>query len=139
MNRRTISYLVGTTACVSLGSLAGVAGQPVGDQWVVTPAMSMQGVSIPMPPQQVCSPQQWTQPPAGSGPDPTCVNSNFAMAGNRATWTVTCQNPPSTGMGEITRMGSDSWTGAINFMSAQGAMTINLSASRTGTCNNPTP
>lgn len=134
MNRRTIAYLVGTTACVLLGSLAGVAAQAAGDQWVVTPAMSMQGVSIPMPPQTVCSPQQWTQPPAGSGPDPTCVNSNFAVAGPKATWTITCQNPPSTGTGEITRMGANAWSGAIRFNSAQGEMTINLSATRTGAC-----
>jgi hypothetical protein len=63
------------------------------------------------------------------------VNSNFTMsANNTATWTVTCQNPPSTGTGTITRMGANAWTGAINFMSAQGAMTINLSATRTGGC-----
>ena len=135
MNRRTISHLVGTAACLSLGSFASVAGQAAGDQWVVTPTMSMQGVSIPMAPQTVCSPQQWTQPPAGSGPDATCVNSNFTMsANNTATWTITCQNPPSTGTGTITRMGANAWTGAINFMSAQGAMTINLSATRSGAC-----
>lgn len=135
MNRRTIAYLVGTAACLSLGSFASVAGQATGDQWIVTPSMSMQGVSIPMAPQTVCSPQQWTQPPAGSGPDVTCVNSNFAMsANNTATWTVTCQNPPSTGTGTITRMGANAWTGAINFMSAQGAMTINLNATRSGAC-----
>ena len=135
MNRQTIAYLVATAACVSLGSLASMAGQATGDQWTVTPSMSMPGMgAIPMPPQQVCSPTNWTQPPAGSGPDPTCVNSNFAMSGNTATWTITCQNPPSTGTGQITRMGPGAWTGAINFMSAQGAMTINLSATRSGSC-----
>ena len=134
MNRRTISYLVAMGACLSLGSLAGFAAQATGDQWQVTPVMSMQGLNVPMPPQQVCSPTNWTQPPAGSGPDPTCVNSNFAMAGQTATWTITCRNPPSTGTGQITRMGADAWAGSINFMSAQGAMTINLSATKTGTC-----
>jgi hypothetical protein len=134
MDRRTISYLVGMTACLSLGSLAGFAAQATGDQWTVTPVMAMQGITIPMPPQQVCSPPQWTQPPAGSGPDPTCVNSNFAMAGPKATWTITCQNPPSTGKGEITRMGAGAWSGSITFNSAQGEMTINLSATRSGTC-----
>lgn len=133
MNRSLISCLW-AAACVSLGSLAGFA-QATGDNWVVTPRMSMGGIEIPMPPQQVCSPQQWTQPPAGSGPDPTCVNSNFAMsANNTATWTITCQNPPSTGTGTITRMGANAWTGAIQFMSAQGAMTINLSGTRIGDC-----
>jgi hypothetical protein len=134
MNRRTISYLVAMGACLSLGSLAGFAAQPAGDQWQVRPQMAMQGITIPMPPQQVCSPRDWTQPPAGSGPDPTCINSNFAMMGNRATWTITCQNPPSTGMGEITRMGANAWDGVMKFSSAQGEMTINLSATRTGAC-----
>ena len=96
--------------------------------------MAMQGVTFPMPPQQVCSPRDWTQPPAGAGPDPSCVNSNFAMAGQKATWTITCQMPPSTGRGEITRMGANAWSGSINFSSAQGNMTINLSATRTGDC-----
>jgi hypothetical protein len=32
-------------------------------------------------------------------------------------------------------MGANAWSGAIQFMSAQGAMTINLSATRTGDCN----
>ena len=138
MNRRTISYLAMTCVSLSLGSVAGVAGQAAGDLWQVTPQMVMGPMKMPLPPQQVCSAKQWTQPPAGSGPDQTCVNSNFMMSGtNTATWTVTCQNPPSTGTGTITRMGADSWTGAIQFMSAQGAMTINLSATRTGDCNNP--
>jgi len=133
MNRTFISC-VWAAACVSLGSLVGYAAQATGDQWQISPVMSMQGVTIPMPPQQVCSPQQWTQPPAGSGPDPTCANSNFAIAGAKATWTVTCRNPPSTGRGEITRMGANAWNGSIVFNSAQGAMTINLSATRSGTC-----
>ncbi len=136
MNRRTIAYLVGTAACLSLGSFASVAGQAAGDLWQVTPQMAMGTMTMPLPPQQVCSPRVWTQPPAGSGPDQTCVTSNFALSGNNtATWNITCQNPPSTGTGTITRMGANAWAGAIQFMSAQGAMTINLSATRAGDCN----
>jgi hypothetical protein len=133
MNRALIACIM-AAACVSLGSLASIAGQATGDQWQVTPQMSMGPMTIPMPPQQVCSPTNWTQPPAGNGPDPTCVNSNFAVAGPKATWTITCQNPPSTGTGEITRMGANAWSGFIKFNSAQGEMTINLSATRTGAC-----
>ena len=39
--------------------------------------------------------------------------------------------------GPITRMGADAWQGAITYNSAQGQMTINLSATRVGDCNNP--
>jgi hypothetical protein len=137
MNRRTISLLVATGACLSLGSLAGLAAQATGDLWQITPQMAMQGITLPMPPQQICSAKQWTRPPAGSGPDPTCMASDFMMSGNKATWKIACQSPPSTGVGEITRMGADSWTGSIKFTSAQGEMTINLAASRSGECNSP--
>lgn len=138
MNRRPISYVLMTAAALSLGSLSGFAGQAAGDLWQVTPQMQMGTMTMPLPPQQVCSARQWTSPPAGKGPDATCVNSNFAMPSpNTATWTIACQNPPSTGTGEITRMGADAWKGAINYNSAQGQMTINLSATRVGDCNNP--
>ena len=136
MTRRPISFVLMTVASLSLGSLSGFAAQAAGDLWQVTPQMQMPGMTMPLPPQQVCSAKQWTQPPAGKGPDATCVNSNFSMSGtNTATWTVTCQSPPSTGTGQITRMGANAWTGTINYNSAQGAMTINLSATRLGDCN----
>jgi len=138
MNRRWTSYCV-MAAAVFLGPAGVMAGQAVGDLWQVTPQMMMGPMTMPLPPQQVCSARQWTSPPAGSGPDPTCVNSGFAMtAPNTATWRITCQSPPSTGVGEITRMGTDAWKGTIKYTSAQGEMTINLSATRSGECNNPT-
>jgi len=140
MNRRSISYLVVTAACLSLGSLSVVAGQAdhPGDLWQVTPQMSMAGMVMPLPPQSVCSPKQWTRPPAGSGPDPSCVNSDFMMSDtNTATWRVTCQAPPSTGVGQITRMGAEAWSGSIVFTSAQGQITINLTGRRVDGCDNP--
>lgn len=136
MNRRPFFYVLMTAASLSLGSLTGLAAQATGDLWQVTPQMQMPGMTVPLPPQQVCSPKQWTAPPAGKGPDATCVNSDFAMSGTTtATWKVTCQSPPSTGTGEITRMGAEAWKGAIKYNSAQGEMTINLSATRLGDCN----
>jgi hypothetical protein len=122
-------------AAFFLGPVGVMAGQATGDLWQVTPQMVMGPMTVPLPPQSVCSPQQWTAPPTGTGPDPTCVNSDFAMSGtSTSTWKITCQSPPSTGTGEITRMGADAWNGAIKFKSAQGEMTINLSATRTGGC-----
>ena len=134
MNRRVISYCM-TAGAFFLGPAGVMAGQATGDLWQVTPQMAMGTMTMPLPPQQVCSATQWTQPPTGRGPDATCVNSNFAMsATGTATWRVTCQSPPSTGTGEITRMGADAWTGTIKYNSAQGEMTINLSATRSGGC-----
>ncbi len=136
MNRRSVSYCL-MAAALLLGPAGVMAGQAAGDLWQVTPQMTMGAMKMPLPPQQVCSAKNWTSPPAGSGPDQTCVASNFAMSGNTATWNIACQSPPSTGTGQITRMGADAWAGSITFNSAQGQMTINLSATRTGDCNNP--
>jgi hypothetical protein len=134
MNRRVISYCM-MAGAVFLGPVAVMAAQATGDLWQVTPQMVMGTMTMPLPPQQVCSAKQWTAPPTGRGPDATCVNSDFAMAGiNTATWKITCQSPPSTGTGEITRMGAGAWTGAIKYNSAQGEMTINLNATRLGDC-----
>jgi uncharacterized protein DUF3617 len=135
MKRLTILYLGGTSACLLFGSLAGAVAQATGDLWQVTPQMTMQGLALPLSPQQVCSAKQWTRAPA-AGPDPTCVNNGFAMSGNTASWMVTCKSPPSTGVGQITRSG-DSYTGSIKFTTADGEMTINLTGNRIGDCNNP--
>jgi hypothetical protein len=42
-----------------------------------------------------------------------------------------------TGKGEITRQGSDAYTGSIKYASEQGNMTINLTGRKIGGCNNP--
>jgi hypothetical protein len=42
-----------------------------------------------------------------------------------------------TGTGEIVYSGTDSYTGTIHFVSAEGNMTINLSARKVGTCDHP--
>jgi len=126
-------------ACALLGSLSIAAEQGAGDLWQVTSQMSMVGLPIQMPAQtsQVCSARNWTSAPSGSGPDTTCRNTEFSMSGNTANWKITCQNPPSTGIGQITRNGEDAYTGSIRFTSAQGQMTINLNGRKVGTCNNP--
>src|SRR5262245_19867302 len=114
MNTRLMVSTVAVAACLALGSFSVIAGQAprAGELWQVTPTMAMAGMNMPLPPQQVCSPRVWTRPPSGSGPDQTCVNSGFAMAGTTANWRITSQSPPSTGVGQITRNG-DSYTGSI--------------------------
>jgi Protein of unknown function (DUF3617) len=135
MNKPPIFFLAVTAATLSLGSSTWVAAQATGDLWQVATQMSMPGMTMPMAPQQVCSAKQWTRPPAGSGPDATCVNSDFRMSGNTASWKITCQSPPSTGVGEITRLSATAWKGNIKFTMAQGEMTILLNATRSGDCN----
>lgn len=55
--------------------------------------------------------------------------------GSKVTWNVTC--PDMTGVGEITRDGTDAYTGTIKFASAQGGMTVNLTGKKVGECDNP--
>ena len=137
MNKLSIATIAIAGACVFFGSMTVATGQNAGDLWQVTTQMSMVGLPIQMPTQtqQVCSERNWTRPPAGSGPDTSCRNTDFALSGNTATWKVTCQSPPSTGVGQITRNGADAYSGSIKFASAQGDMTINLTGRKVGTCN----
>jgi Protein of unknown function (DUF3617) len=112
-----------------------VAQEP-GDLWQVTSQMSMTGMSMPAQTIQVCAAKEWTRPPGGDRPE--CENSNFASNGNTFTWDVTCTGAyPMTGHGEITRQGDDAYTGAINFMSSEMSMTIQLEGHRISDCPNP--
>jgi hypothetical protein len=43
----------------------------------------------------------------------------------------------TSGEGEITRAGDDAYTGSIKFTSDRGNMTIALTGSRLGDCDNP--
>src|SRR5262249_28462571 len=117
MSRPLIPHL----ALISSGALFGLVSVTVaqgnGDLLQVTSQMSMVGLPIQMPAQtqQVCSARNWTTAPAGSGPDQTCRNTDFSMSGNNASWKITCQSPPATGIGQITRNGDDAYAGSIKF------------------------
>lgn len=111
-----------------------------GDLWEVTSQMTMEGIDLPIPPQklQVCSPRQWTRPPAPADERQRCTNSEFKTDGPKATWKVTCAGPPAmTGEGEIMRSGADDYSGTIKFSSEGGNMTIKLTGHRSGPCDNP--
>jgi hypothetical protein len=114
------------------------AADAAGDLWQVTSKMSMVGMPMGMPAQvsKVCAAKTWTQPPGGTRG--SCTRSDFKMDGTTATWTEKCENPTMTGHAEITRQGSDAYTGSIKFESPQGDMTINLEGQRIGDCENPT-
>jgi len=138
MNKTSIVTIAIASTCLLLGSLTAATGQNgTGDLWQVTSQMSMVGLPIQLPAQtqQVCSAKQWTAPPAGSGPDQTCKSTEFKMTGNTATWKITCQSPPTTGVGQITRNGADAYSGSIKFTSTSGDMTINLTGRRVMDCN----
>jgi hypothetical protein len=110
-----------------------------GDLWQVTSKMSMEGMPMEMPAQtaKICAPKVWTRPPAGDNPRQKCTRSNYTTSGSKVTWTETCESPPMTGTGEITREGDDAYTGSIKYVSEQGNMTIKLTGHKIGGCDNP--
>lgn len=111
--------------------------QASGDLWEVTSKMSMEGAPVELPGQtrQVCAPKEWKEPPAPSSERQQCKVSDFALAGGKATWKVSCSDPEMTGQGEITRDGTEAFAGAIKMTGAQGSMTIKLKGKRLGDCD----
>lgn len=130
--------LLGLLVVLAAGPRADTPGA-AGDLWEVTSKMSMEGLPMEMPGQtmKVCAAKVWTKPPAGDNPQQKCTRTDYAVTGNKVTWTETCVSPPMTGKGEITRQGNDAYTGSIQYASEQGNMTIKLTGRKIGGCNNP--
>lgn len=137
--------LAATFTFVFLGSIpVQAAEQPAadakesGDLWEVTSQMSMEGMPTALPAQthKVCAPKEWKEAPGGMDERQKCRTSDFKMTGPKATWKITCAGPPAmNGDGEITRNGSDAYSGAIKFTSSDGSMTVKLTGRRVGTCD----
>ena len=135
---------IAASALVLLGLLPELAAQPAGrgDLWETTSqsSMTMGGMSMPMPPQthKVCAAKTWTRPPVGSNRDMNCTNSDFAVAGQKVTWTSVCTGQMTmTGKGEIVRQGADAYTGTVKYAFAEGGMTVAISGKKVGECDNP--
>ena len=110
-----------------------------GDLWEVTTRMSMEGMEMPGQTQKVCAAKEWKEPPAPANEQQKCSYSDFKVVGSRATWKVRCTSPEMTGEGDITRKGSDSYTGTIKFTTEHGAMTLKLDGKRVGDCDPAKP
>ena len=134
------SRLLATAAAVVLCSLPVVAQAPAkGDLWAVVSQMTMEGMPMKMPAQttNVCVAKVWTQPPGPENPRQQCTRANYRIDGDKIGWTESCTEPTMTGEGEITRTGADAYTGVIKYSSSEGNMTINLTGSKIGECDNP--
>jgi hypothetical protein len=115
------------------------AADAPGIQWETTSQMVMEGMPMAMPAQnlKICAAKEWTKPPQGG--DPSCKNSNFQRAGNKATWTVECTGEMKmSGAGEMTfNEAGDSYTGTIKFTAEEMNMTVKLAGKKIGSCDNP--
>lgn len=132
------------SALAILGLPLTVSAQPAakGELWESTsqPSMNAGGRSMQMPPQtqRVCAARTWTRPPVASSKEQDCKNSDFAVSGSRVTWTSVCTGQMSmTGKGEITRQGTDAYTGSLKYAFAEGTMTVGISGKKVGECDNP--
>lgn len=128
-------------AAASLGLLAfapiSLAEEPAGILWETTSQPVMEGMPMQMPMQKLklCAPRVWTRPPEGNK---DCVNSNFHLVGNKATWTSVCTGEmPMSGVGEMTFGADGSYVGFVKFMSDMMSMTVNLTGKKIGTCDKP--
>jgi hypothetical protein len=110
-----------------------------GDLWEVTSKMSMEGMPMEMPAHtlKVCAAKNWTKPPAGDNPNQKCTRTEYKISGDKVTWTESCESPSMTGKGEITREGSDAYSGSIVYAARRGNMTIKLAGHKVGECSNP--
>ena len=131
------------SALVMLGLPATLAAQSArGDLWESTSqsSMTMGGMSMPMAPQtqRLCASKTWKRPPVASSQDQNCTTSDFAIAGQKVTWTSVCTGQMAmTGKGEITRQGADAYSGTVKYAFAEGTMVVAISGKKVGECDNP--
>ena len=124
-------------AAMSILATAAIADERPGNLWDTTSQMSMPGMPA-MPPQkmQLCTAKEWNQPP----PPPagqTCTQTDVQHTGNKITWSIACTGEMEmSGEGEIT-YGEDSYIGRILFNAGGMTMTVNLTGTKIGECDNP--
>ncbi len=123
-----------------LSSAAAQADERPGNLWQTTSQTTMVGVPMPpMPPQssQLCTAKEWTQPPPPP-PGQSCTTSNFQREGSKVSWDTQCTGEMEmSGHGEITFTSADAYTGTINFTAEGMTVTVNLTGTKIGECDNP--
>ena len=130
-----------TTAllCFALAPV-GVQAQEKGILWEQSSQAEIPGMPMNVPPitMQNCMKEDWASAPLAAGdPSQQCKNTDFKREGNKLTWAVACENPPMTGVGELTFSGADSYTGAVQFKTADKSIRVNLTGKKIGSCDNP--
>jgi hypothetical protein len=132
-------FLISALSARTADAAPAATAHAPGDLWEVTSQMSMEGMEMAMPAQtlKVCAAKTWNAPPTPANEQQKCRNSDFKVEGPKATWKTTCENPPMTGVGEITKEGASAFAGSIKFASDAGNMKITLNGRRVGDCDDP--
>ena len=128
-----------SVVCFALASAAAHA-QEKGILWEQSSEAEIPGMTMKVPPitMQHCMKEDWASAPEAAGdPSQQCRNTGFKREGNKLSWAVVCENPPMTGAGELTFSGADSYTGAVQFKTADKSIRVNLTGKKIGSCDNP--
>jgi hypothetical protein len=116
------------------------AAQETGVLWETTAQAEIPGMPMKMPAYtaKYCAKEEWTKPPeTAQDSSQNCRHTSFEQTPTQVKWTMTCDNPPMTGNGEITFNGSDAYSGFVKLDAEQMSMQINLAGKKIGTCDNP--
>ena len=142
MNMR--SHSARWLAAVSIAVVAALPAQAqepaTGVLWETTAQAEIPGMPMKMPAYtaKYCAKEEWTKPPDTSkDASQNCRHTSFEQTPEKITWTMTCDNPPMTGNGEINFNGTDAYTGFVKMDAEQMSMQINLTGKKIGTCDNP--
>ena len=131
-------------ASVSIAVVAALPAQAqepaTGVLWETTAQAEIPGMPMKMPAYaaKYCAKEEWTKPPDTSkDASQNCRHTSFEQTPAKITWTMTCDNPPMTGNGEVNFNGTDAYTGFVKMDAEQMSLQINLTGKKIGTCENP--
>jgi hypothetical protein len=127
-------------ALVAAFALGSAAAQETGVLWETTAQAEIPGMPMKLPAYtaKYCSKEEWTKPPDTSkDASQNCRHTSFEQTPAKVTWTMTCDNPPMTGNGEINFNGTDAYTGFVKMDAEEMSMQINLTGKKIGTCDDP--
>ena len=129
---------------IALGLLAPglvLAQAGTGNLYRVTSKIEMEGMPFPMPsrPVEVCGPKNQASDKMVPH-DENCTVSNFRVAGNKSSFTMTCTGEdPMTATGEFEQLGQDAYRGRMQMKGQMEGepmnMTMNFEGKRIRDCN----
>ena len=133
-------WLAAATFAVVAVAPARAQEPAAGVLWETTAQAEIPGMPMKLPAYtaKYCSKEEWTKPPDTSkDASQNCRHTSFEHTPEKVTWTMTCDNPPMTGNGEINFNGTDAYTGFVKMNAEQMSMQVNLTGKKIGTCENP--
>jgi len=135
------SRRLATVSFALVAALPALAQEPEkGVLWETTAQAEIPGMPMKLPAYtaKYCTKEEWTKPPDTSkDASQNCRHTSFEQTPAKVTWTMTCDNPPMTGNGEINFNGTDAYTGFVTMDAEQVTMQINLTGKKIGTCDDP--